>query len=468
MAGRPNILFILSDDQGPWALGCSGNNEILTPHLDSLAERGARLENFFCSSPVCSPARASLLTGGVPSGHGVHDFLVGHEAGEEGVDFLEGQRLFTDALVDDGYTVALVGKWHLGASDRPRDGFSHWFALEGGSSDYHNATVYRGSAKETPMSYLTDVFADEAIAFLEEGDSNPRPFFLSLNFTAPHKPWTGQHPERFERMYEDCAFESCPQEKPHPWLATKNGMPIAGETDVRSALVGYFAAVSAMDDAVGRVLNRLQELGLTENTLVVFSSDNGFNCGHHGVWGKGNGTLPLNMYDSSVKVPAIFCFPGKIPAGQVVDDLLSGYDMAATLLDLAGIAPDEFEQGPGRSFASVLLDPGLHAKHRPVVVFDEYGPVRMIRTREWKYVHRYPLGPHELYHLQSDPGEARNEFSNPTNSALVAELSRQLHSWFSVHATAKRDGSFLPVSGGGQSGMVTEDPLNAFIPRQIS
>lgn len=468
MGHRPNILFILSDDQGPWALGCSGNDEILTPHLDSLAERGARLENFFCASPVCSPARATLLTGAVPSGHGVHDFLVGHEAGEAGIDFLEGQPLFTATLADNGYSLGFVGKWHLGASNRPRTGFRYWYALEGGSSDYHEATIYRGSAKETPLAYLTDVFADEAIAFLEAGARSPQPFFLSLNFTAPHKPWTGQHPERFERMYRDCSFDSCPQERAHPWLATKNGAAIAGESDTRTALIGYFAAVTAMDEAVGRVLNRLRELGLAEDTLVVFSSDNGFNCGHHGIWGKGNGTLPLNMYDSSIKVPAIFAFPGRIPEGQVLSDLVSGYDMAATLLELAGIDSYEFEQGPGRSFARLLADGWSEAERRPVVVYDEYGPVRMIRTHDWKYVHRYPLGPHELYDLQSDPDERRNEIGNPSNAGRVADLRRQLHSWFSLHTTAQRDGCCLPVSGGGQAEMVREDPLNAFIPREIS
>lgn len=471
---RPNILFILSDDQGPWALGCAGNDEMITPNLDSLAESGMRLENFFCASPVCSPARATLLTGQVPSGHGVHDFLDGHEAGGDGIDFLSDRRLFTDDLAASGYSLAHIGKWHLGASDRPRAGFEHWLALEGGSSDYHNATVYRGSAgtgrasAEKVTGYLTDFFADEAIAYLEGQATKAHPFFLSLNFTAPHKPWTGQHPERLERFYDECAFRSCPQESPHLWLATKDGKPIAGEPDARSALVGYFAAVTAMDEALGRVLRRLYELGQTENTVVVFSSDNGFSCGQHGFWGKGNGTLPLNMYDSSVKVPAIFVQPGRIPSG-VLPNLLSAYDMAATLLDLAGLDQAGFEQGPGRSFAGLLLGQNPQEdQHRPVVVFDEYGPVRMIRTEEWKYVHRYPLGPHELYDLRADPDERKNEFGNPVHAHLVASMRREMHSWFSRHAAPGLDGSFLPVSGGGQRSPVREDPLNAFVPRDVS
>lgn len=120
---RPNVLLILSDDQGQWAMGCAGNDEIHTPHLDGLADRGIHFSRFFCTSPVCSPARASLFTGELPSQHGVHDWLAYHHAGRTGVDFLSGRTLFTDLLADVGYRLGLSGKWHLGANDRPRRGF---------------------------------------------------------------------------------------------------------------------------------------------------------------------------------------------------------------------------------------------------------------------------------------------------------------------------------------------------------
>lgn len=467
MRRRPNILFILSDDQGAWALGSAGNGDIQTPNLDALAARGIRLGNFFCASPVCSPARATLLTGKIPSAHGVHDYVEGHAAGEGRLDFLEGQALVTESFAEHGYTTGIVGKWHLGASDRPRPGFHHWYVLEGGRSDYNKARLYRGTNPETVDGYLTDIFANEAIAFLESAAHTERPFFLSLNFTAPHKPWKGQHPREVERMYENCAFESCPQESPHPWLATRNGMAIAAEPDTRAALIGYFAAVTAMDEAIGRVLEELDLLEMREDTIVVFSSDNGFNCGHHGVWGKGNGTLPQNMYDSSVKVPMIVAQPNRIAGGLLLDQLLSAYDLPATLLDLAGIDPAPFEVGPGKSFASLLLSTREPANPRAVVVFDEYGPVRMIRTLEWKYVHRFPLGPNELYNLMEDPGEQRNRVDDPDDQAVVRELRIRLHEWFELHSEPGSDGRWLPVSGGGQSGLVSIDPLGAFSARQV-
>ncbi|MFF0570335.1 sulfatase-like hydrolase/transferase [Streptomyces sp. NPDC004041] len=461
---RPNILLILSDDQGHWALGCAGNDEIHTPRLDALAARGTRLDNYFCTSPVCSPARASMFTGQIPSRHGVHDWLSAGHAGPGGTDFLAGQRLFTDDLAEAGYDLALSGKWHLGANDRPRPGFTHWYAHESGGSPYHGAPMYRDGVPVPADGYLTDLLADDAVDRVRSAADGEAPFYLSLHFTAPHKPWKNQHPPQVEELYTDCAFDSCPQEPPHPWQPLADGVPVGGEPDVRAALTGYFAAVTAMDSAIGRVLDSVAEHGLTDSTLVVFSSDNGFNCGHHGIWGKGNGTFPQNMYDSSVKVPAILCQPGRIIGGQVRQELLSAYDFAATLLECAGLDPEPFERGPGRSFADLLLRDGVRrpAPSGPVVVYDEYGPVRMIRTTEWKYVHRYPYGPHELYDLVGDPGERVNLAGSPAHGERMGKLRRGLDAWFLEHGVPERDGSRLPVTGAGQSAPLDGDPTGAF------
>ncbi|WP_154605043.1 MULTISPECIES: sulfatase-like hydrolase/transferase [Arthrobacter] len=477
-ARQPNILFILSDDQGPWALGCAGNQDIHTPTLDALAADGTRLENFFCVSPVCSPARASLMTGQIPSRHGVHDYLTGVEVGAQAPDYLAGQEIFTDVLADHGYRMGLSGKWHLGANDAPRKGFVHWYGLEGGGSPYLGATMYRNGTREEVTDYLTDIITDDAHAFLDREAARKEPFFLTVNYTAPHKPWKGQHPKEFQDLYADCAFDSCPQEEPHPWQPTVDGVAIGGEPDVRAALVGYFAAVSAMDAAIAGLLEHLEKLGIAENTLVIFSSDNGFNCGHHGVWGKGNGTFPQNMYDSSVKVPAIFHWPGRIAAGQLRQELLSAYDVAATILDLAGLDPAPFETGPGSSFAPLLRtdstpEAGGTADARAgnaVVVYDEYGPVRMIRTRDFKYVHRHPHGPHELYDLAADPGERMNLMHDAVAHPAVAGLRSRLAGWFAQHGVPEFDGASLPVAGAGQHsplpagvpGASGPDPLGAF------
>ena len=462
---RPNLILIVSDDQGPWALGAAGNSEIRTPVLDELAARGIRLDRFFCASPVCSPARASLLTGRIPSAHGVHDYLDGAHSGADSRDHLAGIPALTDALADAGYRLGLSGKWHLGASDVPRRGFVHWYALDGGGSPYRDAVMHRADGTtEHVTDYLTDAIADDAIAFLDAESRESAPFFLALNFTAPHKPFAGQHPERFTELYRDCAFETCPQEQPHPWLQTLDGAPIGGEADTREALIGYFAAVTAMDEAIGRVLERLRAHGMGDDTVVVFLSDNGFSCGQHGFWGKGNGTFPMNMYDESVMVPFIVAGPGVRSQGAVRDELLSAYDLPATLLDLLGLDPAPFEGGPGRSFAPALRGESTAVPERPVVVHSEYGPVRMIRTAERKYVHRHPYGPHELYDLIADPRERVNLADDPAHADELARMRQMLHAWFTEHADPRADGRGLPVFGAGQTRTLDDDPLSAFSP----
>jgi choline-sulfatase len=446
---RPNVLFVISDDQGAWALGCGGNPEIRTPVLDDLADRGIRFENFFCASPVCSPSRASLLTGDIPSRHGVHDWIRVGSVGDDRIDYLEGQTLIHDCAARAGYRCALVGKWHLGASDVPRPNFVKWFAHQFGMGPYYNAPMVDHDRPCNVEGYISDVLADAATTFLRGELQNDAPFWLNLNFTAPHYPWIDSHPKAFTDLYRDCPFESCPDEPPHPWFIGGKPALERGRLQRRESLIGYFAAVSAMDAAIGRVLVTLDQLGLRENTLVLFMSDNGMNCGHHGIWGKGNGTRPQNMYDTSVKVPCIVSHPGRIPTGHVNGHLLSGYDVFPTLIDYLGLANEDQRPRPGRSFRRILDGQG-GAGHDEIVVYDEYGPVRMVRTRDWKYVHRYPSGPHELFDLGTDPGE-RNNLVDDAHSRVVAdELRGRLESWFRQYVDPQRDGVDKGVTGCGQ------------------
>ena len=336
MAGKkPNVLFILTDDQGIWSMGCYGNSEIQTPNLDKLAKQGVRFDNFFCTSPVCSPARASLLTGKIPSQHGILDYLSGGNGGasQATIEFLKDHRGYTDILAEEGYTCGLSGKWHLGDGGHPQKGFSFWYAHQKGGGPYYNAPMFRNGQKIEEKGYITDVITDEAISFIDREKNKEQPFYLSVHYTAPHSPCINCHPKKYTDLYEDCPFETCPQGEAHPWAKTE---VIAGYQKPRESLIGYFAAVTAMDDNVGRILKKLEEENLMEDTLIIFSSDNGFNCGHHGIWGKGNGTFPLNMYDSSVKVPLIMCHKGHIPENHVCDEMHSGYDFMPTLLDYLG------------------------------------------------------------------------------------------------------------------------------------
>ena len=448
---RPNVLFILSDDQGPWAMRCAGNTDIITPALDEIAAAGIRFTDFFCVSPVCSPARASLMTGDIPSRHGVHDWIRAGNVGDQRVDFLAGQTLLTDRVAAAGYRCGLIGKWHLGASDMPRAGYVTWFAHPSGMSPYYNVPMQDGNRTVIIERYLTDEITDRALTFVRDESRRAEPFWLSLNYTAPHYPWIDAHPREYTDLYAGCAFESCPQERPHPWTAYGNPATDEGFRRPRESLIGYFAATTAMDAGIARVLRELDKLELTQSTLVILMSDNGMNCGQHGIWGKGNGTRPQNMYDTSVKVPCLIAQPGRIAPG-VSDALLSGYDLFPTLLAYLGLADSPARPRPGRSFSALLEGRALR-RDDAVVVYDEYGPVRMVRTREWKYVHRYPDGPHELYDLRNDAGERRNVVDDATYRATVAMLRARLAEWFACYVDPALDGADKRVTGCGQLGL---------------
>ncbi|MEI8243499.1 MAG: sulfatase-like hydrolase/transferase [bacterium] len=456
-ASRPSVILFLSDDQGEWAMGCSGNRELHTPGLDRLAASGLRFDHFFCTSPVCSPARASLLTGRIPSRHGVHDWIRGgntpgdHSGSGAPIEYLAGQSGYTDVLAQHGYACGLSGKWHLGNSLRPQKGHTFWEVHAGGGGPYYHAPMIRDGRVYDEPRYVTDAITDNAIGFLETQKAAAAPFYLGVHYTAPHSPWDREHhpAEIYDDYYRNCPFASVPRETPHPWQI--NSAPL-GHTDEarRGVLSGYFAAITAMDRNVGRVLDWLERAGMRQNTLVIFTSDNGMNMGHHGLYGKGNASFPFNMFDTSVKVPMLISMPGCVPAGGVCHDLLSQYDVRPTLLDFAGLPDPGARQLPGRSFAPILRGQVPGGTDAPVVVYDEYGPVRMIRDRHWKYVHRYPQGPHELYSLADDPGETRNLYGQPGQEGRVEFLRASLGDWFARHVDPARDGAREGVTGRGQ------------------
>ncbi|HUW15655.1 MAG TPA: sulfatase-like hydrolase/transferase, partial [Actinomycetes bacterium] len=281
--------------------------------------------------------------------------------------------------------------------------------------------------------YITDIITDEALGFLDRQDGDG-PFYLSVHYTAPHSPWTG-HPQDIVDSYDDCAFESCPQEPRHPWAISLTDRCLGD----RESLKGYLAAVTAMDANVGRILDRVDELGIAEDTLICFFSDNGFSCGHHGFWGKGNGTFPRNMYENSVKVPAIISHPGRIPAGATTDAMVSAYDFLPTLLDYLDLPLPAAQNLPGSSFLPVLLGE-QEAHNEQVVIYDEYGPVRMIRTSEWKYIYRHAHGPDEMFDLTTDPDERVNLAYEDDHQDTRRELRSRLDEWFAQYVIPEKDG----------------------------
>lgn len=478
---KPNIILFLTDDQGFWSLGCYGNSEIRSPNIDRLAEEGVLFRNFFCASPVCSPARASILTGRIPSQHGVHDWIrVGNgdsKTDTTSIEYLQGLKGYTEILAENGYVCAQSGKWHLGATSQVQKGYSHWFTTCGGSGTYIDADAYRGSERIHTTGYLTDVICDDALSFIDErcDSEDGRPFYLNMAFTAPHSPHVDQHKQEYvDFYYKNATFKDVRQDPCSAW-SLKHPVDIQySETfanperkylKMRDLLSGYYAAVQGVDDAIGRVLAKLEEKGIRDNTMLVFMSDNGFSCGQHGIWGKGNCTNPLNLFDTCVKVPCIIAWPGHFKEGIISDSLSSAYDFMPTLLEVLGLENPDADKLPGKSFAQMLYTGTLDEKHDSINVFDEYGQSRMIRTKEWKYIHRTTEnGRDELYDLVHDPDELFNLleenrffFYGPDEiRAKVDELHARMDEFYAKYSDPVNDGKDQPVAGRGQLGMMKD------------
>lgn len=484
MSKKPNIVFVLSDDQGPYSLGCLNNSELKTPALDELAKDGVLFSNCFCGSPVCSPARATILTGSIPSKHGVHDWICSGNIDpskydlskmekahydylieDKTIDFLEGLTTYTEVLHNNGYTCALAGKWHLGNSAKPQCGYTKWYTIgKGGCNNYMDPDIIENGKITFPKKYITDLITDKAIEFIDELAKEPEPFYLNVNYIAPHAPWQANcHKKEHLDLYNDCDFDKYyPLLPNHPW-ATDASVNYNLPKNRHWVFRGYEAAITAMDEGIGKIIDKLKELGIYDNTVIVFTSDNGFNMGHHGLIGKGNASYPLNVYEEAVKVPFIASWKGHFLEGVVKDNCISHYDLFPTLLDIAGVDYKLDEQQPGKSFEPLLE--GKKVDDENVFIYDEYGATRMIRTKQYKYVHRFPDGPYELYDLLADPHESNNLYGLDEYKEVTLELKEQLFNWFEKYMDPKRDGSLKPATGLGQLRFYEDENKKIFFPR---
>lgn len=441
-ADRTNLVLVMTDDQAVWSLGCYGNHEARTPEVDRLAREGMRFTRAFATSPVCSPSRATFFTGRIPSQHGIHDWIKHENMGPRARYCLDDEVLLSEILADNDYTCGMSGKWHLGDSLHAHAKHSFWYALPRGASVYNDADMIWQEKVVKTAGYLTDRITDKAVEFIDA--NRDRPFFLNVSYNAPHSPFKG-HPAELVDAFMDCPFISCPDLPAHPWAVAQ-----VSHYRTHPTLSQYFAACSGISRGVGRLMDRLDELGLSENTLFVYASDQGFNCGHHGLWGKGNASNPRNMYDTSLQIPLIFRQPGRVPAGAECNVLLSAYDFLPTVLAHLGL-PTSPEGGPsernpsepnlpGRSFAPVLRGDAMES---PEAIYAEYARTRMIRTATHKYIHRTDGGPHELYDLENDPGETTNLVGHPDQDQritdLVVSLRSRLFKWFEQHAEVGSD-----------------------------
>lgn len=490
-AQKPNILVVLTDDQGPWATPWS-MPEIHMPELENLATQPGsyRIDQFYCASPVCSPARASILTGKMPSAHGVHDWITGTRHPQAYPDkYIEEEKILPLVLAEAGYRCAMVGKWHVGESWPPAPGFEFWFAHRYGGGNYYQAPIWdeQGQPAEEPQ-YFTEALAEKACEFLDTCDDS-KPFFMWLATTAPHDPWLdNNHPSELLAHYDNTDFPSVPREKPHPWTQPRAHDFDYAFADPVPAIRGYCASLTGVDNLLAKLRNKIADKNLADNTIIVYMADNGFSCGHHGVWGKGNGTYPINFWENSVRVPAIIHIPvgiqkqyaqmfnenailedntGETKAtsifdsrnsnakGVVVNAAISAVDFYPTICDLAQVTPCPDNLRAGESFLPLLFSPVAIEEDslRPVLIFEEYGGGRMIRRGDWKLITRFE-GPDELYNLADDPQESHNLISEIDNRAdikqIVDDIQREITSWFTAHETRENRAYERPVRGFGQ------------------
>ncbi|MBL8584727.1 MAG: sulfatase-like hydrolase/transferase, partial [Rhizobiaceae bacterium] len=335
------------------------------------------------------------------------------------------------------YFTGMVGKWHLGNDDRPQRGFDSWGALAG---DYPiDAT---GPARycvdgrlDTVTGSKASVITDQAVDFLRRRDRR-RPFFLLVGHVQTHSPWTGQ-PQRLVDRYREAVFSDVPKGETYLFgVQNLESRDLIDRSRSDEALANYYAAVTAIDEGVGRLLDELDAQGAAEDTLVIYTSDHGLNCGHHGIWGKGNGTLPLNMVDETIRVPLLIAGPAV--ASQRRSEFVDHLDLFQTVLAQCGVTAPSGRSYAGRSFQALLE--GGSSEWRDAQ-FCEYGDMQMIRTARHKLVRYVSDGFERLFDLEIDPRETFNIAGTPSAAGIQGELGRRLDEYYARHSIAANSGT---------------------------
>jgi arylsulfatase A-like enzyme len=437
----PNIIFVMTDDQRHDAMSAAGNAILKTPNMDRLAKQGVRFTQAFVTNALCAPSRASILTGLYSHGHGVLSNGAG-PAFRNQPGLRDDQLTFVHLLRQAGYYTSLVGKWHMASWP---SGFDHWVIFPG-QGQYHDPEMIANGVRLKLRGHADDVAGDQALTFLRDRPRD-RPFCLVYQFKSPHRAWMPA--ERHARAFDDVEI---PLPKNfdddlagRPEAVRQHEMAIALMPDFRERGVpeslppverkranyqqlvkSYYRVLLSVDDNLGRVLDFLDKNGLANDTIVVYTSDNGFFHGEHGLYDK------RLMYEPSIRVPMLVRYPARIQPGQVDSKhMVLNVDVAPTLLELAGVpVPAALH---GRSFAPILE--GRPAPWRDAFLYEyfEYPAEhcvrkhRGVRTERYKLIHYYEQPEEwELYDLQTDPDEMTNLAARPQQKTLLRDLRQRL------------------------------------------
>ena len=414
-ARRPNIVFVFADQMRAHAMGCMGNKQVITPHLDKLAGEGLLVTNAISCEPVCSPYRAQLMTGRYSHSTGVI---------HNDIRLPDSEVVISEPMKKQGYTTGYIGKWHLaGNRNNPVDaksrrGWDFW-AVRNCSHQHFKPEYWLNDAKE-PISvpgWEPDVQTELAVEFIKK--NKQAPFCLFLSFGPPHNPYKA--PEKYVEMYKDKK------------LSLRPNVP-GGKTE---NLLQYYAMTTSLDTCMGRINDALDDAGISEDTIVVFTSDHGDMLGSQGH------RLKQRPWEESINIPFIIRYPRKIEAGQRRDWIVSSVDVMPTLLGLCDISiPPQVQ---GLDYSATFL--GKSSTQRDAAfLFNVHaggGPGtdwRGIRTKEWTYAYHFS-GDWVMYDLKNDPYQLRNLIDDPKFTAKKEELREQLESM------RKTLGESLPLKG---------------------
>jgi arylsulfatase A-like enzyme len=445
---QPNILYIMADDHAAHAISAYGSRINRTPNLDRLATGGVRLTNCFCTNSICTPSRAAILTGQYSHKNGVYTL-------NDQID--PNRNNVAKEMQKAGYQTAMIGKWHLGTNPT---GFDYWNILPG-QGVYYDPTFIEAGGRKQYKGYCTDLIGDFTLDFLKRRDPK-KPFFLMSHHKAPHRPW--QPAPKYQDLFANQTipepdnlydhYEGKPRSVADVRMRVGENMTRTDvKQDIPPDLKGdalrkwayqlyikdYLRCIQSVDDNVGRILDYLDAERLADNTIVIYTSDQGFFLGDHGWFDK------RLMYEESLRMPFLMRYPRGIRPGSVNRDMVLNIDFAPTFLDYAGAKPPAEMQG--RSFRR-CVDGHAPKDWRKAMYYrywmhndnDHHVPANYgIRTERWKLIYDYgkPLGKSgahppdttpewELYDMRNDPREMHNLYADPKYATVVKQLKQDL------------------------------------------
>ena len=428
-----NVVFILSDDHRYDAMSFMGHQFAQTPHMDAMARDGVHLKNAFVTTSLCSPSRASILTG-------LYTFR--HRVIDNNRLVPEGTLFFPQYLQKAGYATAFIGKWHMGGdTDEPRPGFDRWVSFRG-QGNYlppnPNYTLNVDGKRVKQKGYITDELTDYAVDWLDEQKPSEKPFFLYLSHKAVHANFTP--PERHAGKLDDVPFERPATEKvtaedeAHKprWVRDQRNswhgvdFPYHSELNIEQYYKRYSEALMGVDDSIGRVVAQLEKMGIADETVVIYMGDNGFMFGEHGLIDK------RVAYETSIRVPMLMRCPELFEGGTTVEKVVANIDIAPTVMEAMGL--QKAPHMDGASFISLAQGKNVAWRDYFLYVyyweknFPQSPTVFALRGDRYKYITYYGLwDADELYDLDADPTESKNLWHDPKHGDTVKRMETRLY-----------------------------------------